>query len=361
MLPTVAYPPGCTSVERRRPPPDRATAVTRASPWAGGDRRERIPWAEQIRRFAAGRLRSLLSARNPSRRVRSSRTGLVPLRAAPAVATPRIAPAKLRPWANWVRAAVRDTSIVGKLTHASSARPDAGQIEVSSDGAGGALAVRRPAPAALLPTPRRGRASWRCVSGTRRSPGSSSASPPATVIALEAHQGRGRAIICRSAVRIVGFDMGSGLPRRSTSVTSLPLEGRLLRNGRAAAAVAADQLDAWCSGRSPRRCPRFMCDPPVEAPVGMISFDLDYYSSTVVAFDIFNCRTMRSCRVGGMHHLVALPDDQAPGARRADPGLTWPTRRKRSKHGRAGRSTSRRTAPCGCSCSATWSSSGPTS
>ena len=31
----------------------------------------------------------------------------------------------------------------------------------------------------------------------------------------------------------------------------------------------------------------FIADPPVEAPVGMISFDLDYYSSTVEAFDIF--------------------------------------------------------------------------
>ena len=89
-------------------------------------------------------------------------------------------------------------------------------------------------------------------------------------------------------VRIVGFDMGSGLPT--------PLDYRDLpyhwKGGFYEMDVAALKSKISNSslvlGPVAETLPAFIENPPVEAPVGMISFDLDYYSSTVDAFKIFD-------------------------------------------------------------------------
>lgn len=89
-------------------------------------------------------------------------------------------------------------------------------------------------------------------------------------------------------VRIVGFDMGSGLPM-PVDYRDLPYhwQGGLyemdvprlkarLRNASLVLGPVAETL------------PAYVKNPPYDAPVGMISFDLDYYSSTVEAFGIFD-------------------------------------------------------------------------
>ena len=89
-------------------------------------------------------------------------------------------------------------------------------------------------------------------------------------------------------VRIVGFDMGSGLPapvvfrdmpyhwKGGFYEMDVPRLKSRLRNSTLVLGPVAETLSG------------FMSNPPVEAPVGMISFDLDYYSSTAEAFEIFN-------------------------------------------------------------------------
>jgi hypothetical protein len=89
-------------------------------------------------------------------------------------------------------------------------------------------------------------------------------------------------------VRIVGFDMGSGLPT-PIDYRDLPYHWKggfyemdvpELRSRLTSSTLVLGPVAETLSA--------FIEEPPVEAPVGMISFDLDYYSSTVKAFDIFN-------------------------------------------------------------------------
>ncbi len=89
-------------------------------------------------------------------------------------------------------------------------------------------------------------------------------------------------------VRIVGFDMGSGLPtpvdyrdlpyawKRGFYEMDIPLLKSRLTSAELVISPIADTLPAFVSNGSPT------------APIGMISFDLDYYSSTVEAFKIFD-------------------------------------------------------------------------
>jgi hypothetical protein len=88
-------------------------------------------------------------------------------------------------------------------------------------------------------------------------------------------------------VRIVGFDMGSGLPA-PVDYRDLPYHWK---GGFYEMDVAALQSRLTSSrlvlGPVAETLSAFIADPPVDAPVGMISFDLDYYSSTVAAFDVF--------------------------------------------------------------------------
>ncbi len=88
-------------------------------------------------------------------------------------------------------------------------------------------------------------------------------------------------------VRIVGFDMGSGLPT--------PVDYRDLTYHWQAGAYEMDipRLKSKLSyaslmlGPVAETLPTYAKNPPIDAPIGMISFDLDYYSSTVEAFKIF--------------------------------------------------------------------------
>jgi hypothetical protein len=88
-------------------------------------------------------------------------------------------------------------------------------------------------------------------------------------------------------VRIVGFDMGSGLPT-PLDYRDLPYHWKggfyemdvpLLQSRLNSSSLVLGPVAETISS--------FVENPPREAPVGMISFDLDYYSSTVQAFDIF--------------------------------------------------------------------------
>jgi hypothetical protein len=89
-------------------------------------------------------------------------------------------------------------------------------------------------------------------------------------------------------VRIVGFDMGSGLP--------LPVDYRDLPYHWQGGYYQMDVpgLTARLSsanlvlGPIAETLPAYVNNPRYDAPIGMISFDLDYYSSTVEAFGIFD-------------------------------------------------------------------------
>jgi hypothetical protein len=89
-------------------------------------------------------------------------------------------------------------------------------------------------------------------------------------------------------VRIVGFDMGSGLP--------MPVDYRDLPYHWQGGSYEMDlpKLKARLSnanlvlGPVAETLPVYLAKPPHDAPIGMISFDLDYYSSTVEAFGIFD-------------------------------------------------------------------------
>jgi hypothetical protein len=89
-------------------------------------------------------------------------------------------------------------------------------------------------------------------------------------------------------VRIIGFDMGSGLP--------MPLDYRDLPYHWQGGSYAMDipKLKGRLTnadlilGPVSETLPTYTANPPYDAPVGMISFDLDYYSSTVEAFGIFD-------------------------------------------------------------------------
>lgn len=88
-------------------------------------------------------------------------------------------------------------------------------------------------------------------------------------------------------VRIFGFDIGSGLPT-PIDYRDLPYhwEGGFYEMdvARLKAKLKTAEL---VLGPVAETVPAFLARPPVDAPVGMISFDLDYYSSTVDAFRIF--------------------------------------------------------------------------
>jgi hypothetical protein len=88
-------------------------------------------------------------------------------------------------------------------------------------------------------------------------------------------------------IRVLGFDLGSGLPT--------PIDHRDLpyiwQGGfyemdveRLRARLTSAEL---ILGSVAQTVPTFLSQPSTGAPIGMISFDLDYYSSTVDAFQIF--------------------------------------------------------------------------
>ena len=89
-------------------------------------------------------------------------------------------------------------------------------------------------------------------------------------------------------VRIVGFDMGSGLP--------MPVDYRDLPYHWQGGFYEMDvpKLKARLNNASlvlgpvAETLPAYVKNPPYDAPVGMICFDLDYYSSTADAFGIFD-------------------------------------------------------------------------
>ncbi|PND57592.1 hypothetical protein CRM90_11410 [Mycobacterium sp. ENV421] len=89
-------------------------------------------------------------------------------------------------------------------------------------------------------------------------------------------------------VRIVGFDMGSGLPA-PVDYRDLPY---FWSGGFYAMDVPALKARLTSStlmlGPVAETLTTFLENPPVSAPVGMVVFDLDYYSSTVAAFEIFH-------------------------------------------------------------------------
>ncbi|WP_131630732.1 hypothetical protein [Mycolicibacterium llatzerense] len=92
-------------------------------------------------------------------------------------------------------------------------------------------------------------------------------------------------------VRIVGFDMGAGLPapvdyrdlpyawKRGFYEMDIPALKSRLNSAELVIGPVSDTL------------PSFISKGCADAPVGMISFDLDYYSSTVEAFKIFDLST----------------------------------------------------------------------
>ncbi len=88
-------------------------------------------------------------------------------------------------------------------------------------------------------------------------------------------------------ISIFGFDLGSGLPS-PVDYRDLPyhwqggfyeMDVERLRSRLKKAELLLGPVS--------ETVPAFLSQPPVDAPVGMISFDLDYYSSTVEAFRIF--------------------------------------------------------------------------
>lgn len=88
-------------------------------------------------------------------------------------------------------------------------------------------------------------------------------------------------------IRLFGFDIGSGLPM-AVDYRDLPyhwqsgfyeMDVKLLRSQLKTAELVLGPIS--------ETIPTFISRPNVDAPIGMISFDLDYYSSTVDAFRIF--------------------------------------------------------------------------
>jgi hypothetical protein len=88
-------------------------------------------------------------------------------------------------------------------------------------------------------------------------------------------------------IRLFGFDIGSGLPM-PVDFRDLPyhwqsgfyeMDVNLLRSRLKTAELRLGSIS--------ETVPAFVSQPLVDAPIGMISFDLDYYSSTVDAFRIF--------------------------------------------------------------------------
>ncbi|MUL63471.1 hypothetical protein BOO86_03255 [Mycobacterium sp. CBMA 234] len=89
-------------------------------------------------------------------------------------------------------------------------------------------------------------------------------------------------------IRIIGFDMGSGLPtpvdyrdlpyawKSGFYEMDIPALKSRLTNAELNIGPISDTLPTFIANGSP------------DAPIGMISFDLDYYSSTVEAFKIFD-------------------------------------------------------------------------
>ena len=88
-------------------------------------------------------------------------------------------------------------------------------------------------------------------------------------------------------IRIIGFDLGSGLPS-PVDYRDLPYHWQCGFYEMDVAKLK-DRLNAaeLILGPVSETLGTFLSRPPVDAPVGMISFDLDYYSSTVDAFRIF--------------------------------------------------------------------------
>lgn len=108
----------------------------------------------------------------------------------------------------------------------------------------------------------------------------------AGLLALEAIKSRVERVL-PIRVRIVGFDMGSGLPtpvdyrdlpyawKRGFYEMDVPLLKSKLTSAELVIGALSDTLPAFIEEGSPN------------TPVGMISFDLDYYTSTFEALKIF--------------------------------------------------------------------------
>ena len=89
-------------------------------------------------------------------------------------------------------------------------------------------------------------------------------------------------------VRIVGFDLGSGLPS-PIDYRDLPYHWQSGFYEMDVPGLESRLQDAeLVLGPVAETLPTFIANPPLDAPIGMISFDLDYYSSTVEAFGIFD-------------------------------------------------------------------------
>jgi hypothetical protein len=89
-------------------------------------------------------------------------------------------------------------------------------------------------------------------------------------------------------VRIVGFDAGSGLPT-PVDYRDLPYHWQGGYYEMDVPALKARLTNAsLVLGPVAETLPDYLRKPPHDAPIGMISFDLDYYSSTVDAFGIFD-------------------------------------------------------------------------
>ena len=90
------------------------------------------------------------------------------------------------------------------------------------------------------------------------------------------------------SVNIVGFDMGSGLPS-PVDYRDLPYHWRggfyEMDVPRLKAKLKSSTL---VLGPVAETLPEYFASASQDAPVGMISFDLDYYSSTVDAFKVFD-------------------------------------------------------------------------
>ena len=90
------------------------------------------------------------------------------------------------------------------------------------------------------------------------------------------------------SIRLYGFDIGSGLPT-PLDYRDLPYcwQGGFYEMDvvRLKARLRSAEL---LLGAVSETVPRFCAAPPTDAPIGMIVFDLDYYSSTVDAFKILD-------------------------------------------------------------------------
>ena len=88
-------------------------------------------------------------------------------------------------------------------------------------------------------------------------------------------------------IKLFGFDLGSGLPAPK-DYRDLPYHWRAgyyrMDVERLTARLKTAEL---VLGPVSQTIPALLSRPPINAPIGMISFDLDYYSSTVDALKIF--------------------------------------------------------------------------